>query len=60
MINVAAYPHPALRATFSRKREKEFFGRRETCMNVVEGRPLSRLRERAGASVSRCVRQLNK
>ena len=23
-INIAAYPHPALRATFSRKREKGF------------------------------------
>jgi hypothetical protein len=27
MINAAAYPHPALRATFSRKREKGWFAR---------------------------------
>ncbi len=32
MITVAAYPHPALRATFSRKREKGF---RQRCANTL-------------------------
>src|SRR5579872_7107412 len=49
--NPAPYPHPALRATFSRKREKGFFPRarsgRAAPRNGAE-RPLSRLRERVG------------
>jgi hypothetical protein len=57
MISVAAYPHQALRAPFSREREKGFrLHGKSAAFVTAAARPLSRLRERAGVRVSHCVR----
>jgi hypothetical protein len=55
MSNAAAYPYPAIRATFSRKREKGFDRRRRMPAGAGEARvarPLSRLRERVRVRVT--------
>jgi len=57
MIDVAADPHPALRATFSRKREKGFPDAARGLVRMTKGseRPLSRLRERVEVRVNRSI-----
>jgi hypothetical protein len=52
LINAAAYPHPALRATFSRTQEKGWFVRLAMALMEATACPFSRLREKVGMRVT--------